>query len=155
MQTRSKKKLREVSYISMITINEENIVDRQCRNCEERAMKGQIVRKSKTSENRKRKYLSEEFLSSLIPFCSMCWGTLHLNCLRHSRCRFLALVSGCDHWLFLLVRYARVSTKRFLRGLNFGCLDLFLWLNQQTVSKLLCLPYSPYNQGDEPFRIIV
>lgn len=51
---KTKKELRKVSHMSMITVNEKNIVDRECRNHKERPMEGPIMGRSKTSKKRKR-----------------------------------------------------------------------------------------------------
>lgn len=54
MQKKTKKELRKVSYMSMITVNEKNRAGRECRNCRGRLMEGRIVGRSKTSKKRKR-----------------------------------------------------------------------------------------------------
>jgi len=42
---KTKKELRKISYKSMITVNEKNVADRECRNRKERPMEGPIVGK--------------------------------------------------------------------------------------------------------------
>lgn len=54
--------------MSMVTVNEKNIVDRECRNHTDRPMEGPIVGRSKTSKKKKeRKYLAEEEFFFLFP----------------------------------------------------------------------------------------
>lgn len=108
--------------MSTLTINEKNIVGRECGNCKERPVEGPIVGRSKTSKKRKKLSSQSVFFPPLSVPCAEALCTLIVLGTADVG-SWHCTASGCDHWLFLLVRYAHV----YPQSSSFKAYILIVW----------------------------